>query len=127
MRPGRIDRKFEYKLATQAQAAALFHRFFPASRFGNYKSEVSEKIENKNNPSAMDELASTFASGIPDGEFSTADLQGYLLSCKTRPEQAASGVEAWVEQERQERKDRERRIDERKQKAKAKTAEVNGK
>lgn len=132
LRPGRIDKKIEYSLATQEQASALFSRFFPESRFGHLKpaspvasdatSTDSDASPTEKEPAMsvpiIHELANTFASHVPTGEFSTAELQGYLLSCKTSPEQAVSGIEAWVEQERQDIKDREERETERKQKAK---------
>ncbi|KAJ7702811.1 P-loop containing nucleoside triphosphate hydrolase protein [Mycena rosella] len=36
LRPGRIDRKVAYELATASQAHALFLRFFPAARFADF-------------------------------------------------------------------------------------------
>jgi len=61
-------------------------------------------------------LAENFAEGVPEHEFSTAELQGYLLTCKKEPEQAAEGVLDWVVQERKDRVDREVREAERKAK-----------
>ncbi|KAJ7057547.1 hypothetical protein C8F01DRAFT_319354 [Mycena amicta] len=55
-------------------------------------------------------LAKRFADGIPEGEFSVAALQGYLLKNKSRPEAAAEEAAAWVvaEREMKERLMRER-------------------
>ncbi|KAG6911034.1 hypothetical protein DXG01_005450 [Tephrocybe rancida] len=53
------------------------------------------------------ELAERFADAIPDRECSMASLQGYLMTYKTRPMEAADGVAAWVEKERQGKQERE--------------------
>ncbi|KAF7291312.1 hypothetical protein MIND_01275300 [Mycena indigotica] len=46
-------------------------------------------------------LAKRFADAIPDGEFSVAALQGYLLKNKSRPEAAAEEAGSWVVAERE--------------------------
>ncbi|KDQ34042.1 hypothetical protein PLEOSDRAFT_1028527, partial [Pleurotus ostreatus PC15] len=101
IRPGRIDRKIEYRLATQEQAHALFTRFFPASRFAHTTSS-EKRID-------LVSLADMFSSGIPEDTFSIAELQGFLLSCKKRPLDAATGVRAWVVKELDQRREREQR------------------
>lgn len=121
LRPGRIDRKIQYKLATREQATALFLRFFPQSYITFEDSKVSSVDEKQ---SRLGELAKTFSQGVPEYEFSTAELQGYLLSCKKHPEQAAIGIGAWVEQERIERKGRKEREIERKAKEQQSRDEV---
>ncbi|KAJ6608107.1 hypothetical protein B0H10DRAFT_2166645 [Mycena sp. CBHHK59/15] len=45
-------------------------------------------------------LAKRFADSIPEGEFSVAALQGYLLKNKSRPEAAATEAGEWVVAER---------------------------
>lgn len=113
LRPGRIDRKIQYKLATKQQAIALFCRFYPESHTTLKSKEdfsPSEKILE------IQTLAEKFAEGVPEHEFSTAELQGYLLTCKKEPEQAVEGISEWVAQERKERADRETREAERKAK-----------
>ncbi|TFK20759.1 P-loop containing nucleoside triphosphate hydrolase protein [Coprinopsis marcescibilis] len=45
-------------------------------------------------------LAKTFADGVPEGEFSVAGLQGYLLKHKSNPHLAASNIPSWVSSER---------------------------
>jgi len=44
-------------------------------------------------------LAAQFASAIPEREVSMAALQGYLMSQKTRPWEAASEFSAWLQKE----------------------------
>lgn len=48
-------------------------------------------------------LADKFAGAIPEREFSMASLQGYLMSYKIRPVEAAENVGAWIEKERAEK------------------------
>ncbi|KDQ52501.1 hypothetical protein JAAARDRAFT_40099 [Jaapia argillacea MUCL 33604] len=117
LRPGRIDMKIQYKLASKAQTQALFMRFFPETRF------TDDDLNAKN--VAIAELACEFAAAIPEDEFSTADLQGYLLGYKSSPQLAATNVSNWIRHERAERaakKKREREREEKKKKAKEKSA-----
>lgn len=100
LRPGRIDRKIQYRLSSKLQAVALFERFFPASRFTNLNDSSY----------TLEQLGEQFATGVPDHIFSTAQLQGYLLTCKMQPVNAAQGVGAWVAEELEAmKKDQERK------------------
>ncbi|KAJ7679555.1 hypothetical protein DFH06DRAFT_1465587 [Mycena polygramma] len=152
LRPGRIDRKVQYDLATASQARALFVRFFPAWRFpdpqpqdegGAHGLEVplhmqqelaGAKMQNgeevkpvngatnegeKEEDITIARLADVFAAHIPPGEFSTAELQGYLQGHKARPRAAAGGVSGWVESVREERQAGERRKEERRARVRA--------
>ena len=120
LRPGRIDRKIQYKLATKQQAIALFIRFYPESHT-TLKSKENEKIISFSSPEekiqAIRTMAEQFAESVPEHEFSTAELQGYLLTCKKEPELAVQGVLEWVLQERKEREEREVREAEKKAKS----------
>ncbi|KAF8200279.1 P-loop containing nucleoside triphosphate hydrolase protein [Pholiota molesta] len=123
LRPGRIDRKVQYQLATQAQAAALFLRFYPES----YTTLLSEKIpDTAHDPLASEKkekalaaLSQQFATHVPEHEFSTAELQGFLLSCKQQP-RSRRGHRGWVETEQREREEKQLREEERRAKAKEK-------
>lgn len=53
--------------------------------------------------SQVSDLAATFATSIPEREFSMAALQGYLMAYKTRPYEAVKGAAQWVEKERADR------------------------
>lgn len=61
----------------------------------------------------LNKLSERFAAYVPEHEFSTAELQGFLLTCKQEPEKAVAGVAAWVEQVREEREARKRREEDR--------------
>ncbi|KAJ3746215.1 P-loop containing nucleoside triphosphate hydrolase protein [Lentinula detonsa] len=115
IRPGRIDRKIPYSLATKEQAAALFIHFFPLDSISstNPHSDCPEAgILNKSketHEAQAIQLSKTFASQVPPHEFSIAELQGYLLGYKNEPERAAVEIIAWTEQEREyKRGERER-------------------
>lgn len=98
LRPGRIDMKVEYKLASKDQAAAIFNRFFAVPE----KAQASlEKVPYEG--SIHHPLADEFASQFPDNEFTAAELQGYLLSFRTRPNAALDGISTWITREREER------------------------
>jgi len=67
--------------------------------------------------SHLQKLASAFSTQIPAHEFSTAELQGYLLSHKTTPSLAAAGASEWVKVEQEEKLARQNREAEKKKKA----------
>lgn len=114
----------QYKLATKQQAWALFRRFFPESRFPGIRASTAVQdtdwadttsVDNKAS-SPLSRLADEFADLLPDGEFSTAELQGYLLMHKKYPSEAVSGTSVWIAQERREKQEREDRENKRKEK-----------
>ncbi|KAG6815784.1 hypothetical protein H0H87_011377, partial [Tephrocybe sp. NHM501043] len=88
LRPGRIDVKIEYKLATHAQASALFVRFFGRAVSQNSTMTLSE----------VEDLATQFTASIPEHEFSIAELQGFLVTCKDDPKRAVESAGEWVGQ-----------------------------
>lgn len=113
LRPGRIDMKVEYKLASRDQAAAIFSRFFAVPEDAQGSSEKMPYEGSVRHP-----LADEFASRFPDNEFTVAELQGYLLTCRTLPRPALDGISAWVAREREGRLAKAERERERKAKAK---------
>ncbi|KII84168.1 hypothetical protein PLICRDRAFT_118433 [Plicaturopsis crispa FD-325 SS-3] len=127
LRPGRIDLKIPYKLASTLQARALFDRFYPESRFQdallNPVQEVQEILDRHQQSSektfaTLADLSEYFADAIPPHIFSTAELQGYLLMWKMQPIGAALSVREWLEQETVEKADKAKRTEERKQRLK---------
>ncbi|KAJ3867154.1 P-loop containing nucleoside triphosphate hydrolase protein [Lentinula novae-zelandiae] len=118
LRPGRIDRKIPYHLATKEQAAALFTRFFSPDCISESieTGALTGKIEGKHDVQLITNLAKSFASQVPSHEFSVAELQGYLLGYKKQAEEAAVGVAAWIEQERQYKREEEEKANERRSK-----------
>lgn len=100
----------EYKLATSEQAAALFDRFYPVQHTIPESLVGSEKGEEVV-VDVLEKLKKEFVACVPEHEFSTADLQGYLLSCKMLPEKAVKGVAAWVADERRQKEEKQMRKD----------------
>ncbi|KAK7464358.1 hypothetical protein VKT23_006525 [Stygiomarasmius scandens] len=129
LRPGRIDKKLQYGLATKEQAAALFLQFYPESQSQNLVPEDPEGLPEDMHRMLKSEcpfaqiitqLSELFASRVPLNEFSTAELQGYLLTWKKQPYRAAAAVEEWIQGERAERKERKEREETEREKAKRK-------
>ncbi|KAF8624314.1 hypothetical protein AX15_005944 [Amanita polypyramis BW_CC] len=112
IRPGRIDVKVEYKLSTIDQVHALFTRIYLPQ--GQVDGQTKDSMES---------LAQSFASKVPENEFTTAELQGYLLIHRKSPEKAVEGVLKWVKQERAERERRREAAEEEQRKKLAKKLE----
>lgn len=107
----------QYKLATQAQAAALFLRFYPdtlAESPEKFDSLLPADTEKHGNVDLL-EMSERFAASVPPHEFSTAEIQGFLLSFKHEPRRAVEEIGAWVENERADREARLKREGERKE------------
>ncbi|KAI8391647.1 P-loop containing nucleoside triphosphate hydrolase protein [Radiomyces spectabilis] len=84
IRPGRIDVRVHFGNATQDQAHELFTKFYPSI------ADISS-------------LAKAFASKVPEGEFSMAHLQGFLMGHKGHPQTAVEQITSWVEAHRNNR------------------------
>ncbi|KAJ7448869.1 hypothetical protein B0H11DRAFT_2247505 [Mycena galericulata] len=103
LRPGRIDCKVAYGLATRDQARSLFMHFFRFLSIGK-----DEAVNTTTLKAVIGNLATNFSLRIPPAEFSTAELQRYLQGHKTTPMAAVDGVPGWVAEQRMERNARER-------------------
>ena len=131
----------QYNLATKEQAAALYLRFFRESRKPSPDlPDVNVKVNPNTNtdtdtekpsplaspstpdllplPTDLPALSSAFATHILQHTFSTAELQGYLLTYKKDPVAAADNIQAWVEREMGERREKQEREEKRKRKTK---------
>jgi chaperone BCS1 len=125
LRPGRIDRKVEYKLATSEQASALFDRFYPPNHVTPEPLLSSDEvIREEQKVTVLEQLNKQFTASIPAHEFSIADLQGYLLSCKMMPEKAAKGISDWVASERMQKQGKQDRLDAKKRRQAEKTEKM---
>ena len=133
IRPGRIDVKIKYHLANASQARALFIRFFPEEDLQDgppipieqiLASSEDEKFEEKKSDitplttADVLALADKFSSLFPDDEFSTAELQGYLLAWKKDPQGALDHFQGWTDDLRKERHAKEERERKRREKIK---------
>ena len=93
VRPGRVDANVEFTLASKDQAESIFKRMY------NYKGDEDEASE-KALPLTADELsqlAKSFAAKVPNGLFSPADIQDYIIVRRFNPQRAVDGADEWVE------------------------------
>ncbi|EJD50422.1 P-loop containing nucleoside triphosphate hydrolase protein [Auricularia subglabra TFB-10046 SS5] len=130
IRPGRIDVKVSYSAATRDQAARMFERFFPPDSYPSASPDgassapprLSSEHVSVSAPSRaadadapraflskpeLHRLAEQFGDRVPEGKFSAAALQGFLLLWKSDPLGAVGAVSEFVAQEEREEKERE--------------------
>ncbi|KAJ7467352.1 P-loop containing nucleoside triphosphate hydrolase protein [Mycena galericulata] len=115
LRPGRIDRKIQYDLATRAQAQKIFLRLFPSFPVASEDKDTIHipaagvsSVE-KTSITSLSELAAAFSAVIPSGEFSAAEIQCYLQGNMDSPVAAVEGAHGWVEELLRERREKEAR------------------
>ncbi|KAI1813561.1 P-loop containing nucleoside triphosphate hydrolase protein [Poronia punctata] len=113
IRPGRIDMQVQFTNATTEQARELFIRMYEAdemrpSKEGgdlktittngspNGKSPLTAGVDLDINLDQLPHLARQFSEKIPAGQFSPAEIQGYLLKRKKAPGQAVEEADKWV-------------------------------
>ena len=87
IRPGRIDIKVNFTMATRSQICELFTRMYSP----------------KDHPSALatselKEVAEKFAAQLDEKSFTPAEIQGFWLTQKMDPMKALREVEAWKNQ-----------------------------
>lgn len=105
IRPGRVDYKLEFQLASRDLCATMFRNIFQVytpSEVGSAQVAASSTqggLSEKDGSTAIDlqDVAKVFAGKIPPGTFSPAEVQGYLLRYRDSPEDAVADVESWVE------------------------------
>ncbi|KAI8803357.1 P-loop containing nucleoside triphosphate hydrolase protein [Cladochytrium replicatum] len=107
IRPGRVDRKIFFDLATQWQARELFLQFFRGS------------------DESHEALADTFAKAIPERKVSMAAIQGYLMMYKSSPKEAATCAGDWIAEELEKQAENEREKEQKRKEMEEK--EVEGK
>ncbi|KAJ6592399.1 P-loop containing nucleoside triphosphate hydrolase protein [Mycena capillaripes] len=97
IRPGRMDVKIEYGLATTEQIAQVFMVFFPAV-------DEDATAAQSYTPDDLERYATEFAAAIPPEKYSIAQIQGYLLTKKHDPAGAVQGAGDWVVAQQTERR-----------------------
>ncbi|KAH8111597.1 P-loop containing nucleoside triphosphate hydrolase protein, partial [Phellopilus nigrolimitatus] len=147
IRPGRIDVKIKYELATHDQISQTFLRFF--ERRGGVRMPVAPARSSTQDPTHSDTVAGNgpngdveapelveadihtlcekFADLIPEGVFSLAQVQGYLLTKKFDPRGAVINAPAWLDEQFREKRKIEELKEKRRRKAERKAiAEAEG-
>ncbi|RDK39582.1 BCS1-like ATPase [Aspergillus phoenicis ATCC 13157] len=134
LRPGRVDMTITFGYAHSQDIRELFSSIYstlegdlrsvsPNRRKdaitshdgkanGVKKSTIGDGMEER--PPVSDKivrLAKDFAAGIPAGEFTAAEVQGYLLNYKDDPEGAIAGIGGWLERTEKVRKERKEKAE----------------
>lgn len=94
IRPGRVDLHVRFELPSREELRDLFLSMYSEV----YKNPQFSEGEHKLELAKLTELALSFAELLPEKRFSIADVQGFLLRYKRRPQEACSHVEDWVEE-----------------------------
>ncbi|KAF2106586.1 BCS1 N terminal-domain-containing protein [Lophiotrema nucula] len=127
IRPGRIDYKVPFTLGTKDQIRDIFKRMYSTERDDDEKPDSPTKADksvksiqsaNRNStreddeflelltkapvldilePEKLKEMADEFANELPEGKFSPAEIQGFLLMRKKEPSRALKEVAGWRE------------------------------
>lgn len=87
IRPGCIDKQVEFLYVDKDVTSYLFRRIFKSLEGDIYDPEKPAEDDE-----TVERLAEEFASGVPEQEFSTAEIQSYLLENKRSPRVAVRSV-----------------------------------
>ncbi|KAF4811030.1 putative mitochondrial chaperone BCS1-B [Colletotrichum tropicale] len=97
IRPGRVDMTVHFTSADTQITAAIFRTVFASLDKTAKEDRLIHGGRNPREASArIQELSEQFAAKIPSGEFSPAEVQGYLIKHKRQPEVAVSCAEEWA-------------------------------
>ena len=105
LRPGRIDVKVQFELATQAHAESLFMQIYSvAEQTLKSSDDIAEALNGKvarHEIGSMEDvrlrkMAKEFASNIPQKKLSPAEIQGFLINHKKSAEDAVMNINVWV-------------------------------
>jgi chaperone BCS1 len=121
IRPGRVDKKVELRLANKKMTANLFCVVFKpiegdVALLKNAQSDVLVRLgaNRKVNEAArsqgeevkrVEQLAKEFAARVPELKFSLAEIISFLLEYRQSPREAIDNVEIWMTRIREERKE----------------------
>ncbi|PVH69539.1 hypothetical protein DL98DRAFT_554398 [Cadophora sp. DSE1049] len=103
-RPGRVDMKIKFELASSSMIESLFRNIFSTAEGGGQVEEMNMGFEEQACNEGQDEkyeekiieLSHEFAALVPADTFSPAEVQGFLLEHKRFPERAVAHAVEWV-------------------------------
>ena len=98
IRPGRVDRKIPFGLASKEIIAELFRIVY------QHSDDVTDK-EVLVRDDVIEQQAVEFASKVPDLEFSPAEIIAFLLENRQSPSTAVEGVQQWMTKIREGKKE----------------------
>lgn len=92
VRPGRVDVHIRFELPSQEELRDLFLSMYSEV----YQNAQFSPSETETEVAKLTELAVRFAECLPEKRFSIAEVQGFLLRYKRRPDEANANIEKWV-------------------------------
>ncbi|KAF2436886.1 P-loop containing nucleoside triphosphate hydrolase protein [Tothia fuscella] len=120
IRPGRVDMQVAFTLATKHQTREIFSRMYSTDHDTGPKKSVigitvtsnghspngtagklltnNHKIGEAYTRDEIEELADKFADLVPEGKFSPAEVQNFLITRKKDPQRAMDDVALWRDQ-----------------------------
>ncbi|KAJ5550679.1 hypothetical protein N7461_005377 [Penicillium sp. DV-2018c] len=94
IRPGRVDLHIQFELPSHEELRSLF-----LNMYSDIPQNLAADAEDaKLQPASLNDLAMRFAELLPEKRFSLAEVQGFLLKYKRRPEEACENVSRWVKE-----------------------------
>lgn len=101
IRPGRVDMQVAFTLATKHQIREIFIKMYASDQLKISEKEASSATNYKRSATKdyaredLQPLADNFAALVPEGEFSPAEVQNFLITRKKDPKRALLEVEQW--------------------------------
>lgn len=106
VRPGRVDLQVGFTNASKHQAMDLFVRMYegvpPPRETRSVGKATTDEKTGKNaeawvGPAELKKIADEFSEILPEGRFSPAEIQGFLLKRKKSPRRALNDAPGWIE------------------------------
>jgi chaperone BCS1 len=94
IRPGRVDIHVRFDLPSREELRDLFLSLYSDM----YQNPEFSSGEKNREMARMIEMAVRFAACLPERQFSLAEVQGFLLQYKRRPEGACDNIRGWVQE-----------------------------
>ena len=99
-RPGRVDMKIKFTLATMHQIYGMFYGMYRKIRDVMDSNQEDDLMKHNQGDVEHDDnvkvMAKTFSELVPEGKFSPAEIQGFLIKWK-EPKSAIDNARSWVE------------------------------
>ncbi|KAJ6256917.1 hypothetical protein Dda_7800 [Drechslerella dactyloides] len=101
IRPGRVDMEIKFEHADIEVLEGIFRGVYAdpddLPDFIRGKEKMTDEEYMRRYHEKLNKLAHEFASRVPSGKFSPAQVQGYLLGHKSDPEEAMDCLDEWLE------------------------------
>ncbi|KAK6537485.1 hypothetical protein TWF694_011670 [Orbilia ellipsospora] len=101
IRPGRVDMEIQFGNADIEILEGLFKAVYAdlddLPGFIRGKSKMTKEERAQKHKEKLEKLAQEFSSRVPSDKFTPAEVQGYLLSHKSDPEDALDCLDEWLQ------------------------------